>query len=195
MKKLYMLAVLILCSGIQVNGIEFYENGEIAIDGLDRNAAQAIYNSLEVLSNNFGKIYNPNASQGANSSRELSSFVEDLKQKTTNFAQLSAVVLNIEQAIEKNDGKAFWQEEGYLRSLLRPTFRLFDAKKAKPVGWYEALKNYIFGKQKKSLPLDLTVVQEPSQSQGYIARAVGSVTGAVSSFYNWLFSGQGVQVE
>lgn len=194
MKKLYLF-LLILCSGIQVCGMNQYGNSEVAIEGLDKRTAQAIFDSLARLSNAFGKIYDPNAPQGTNSALNLTSFVGDLKEKTKKFPPLFAVVLNIEQAIEKNDGKSFWQEEGQLRSLLRPTFQLPDNKKSKPISWYQALKNYVLGKQKKISPLDAPVEQAASESQGYIAKAVGSVTGAVSNFYNWLFSGQGFQVE
>lgn len=195
MKYVYALVVLVLCSSIQINGMDQYKGNEIALEGLNKRAAQVIFDSLARLSNKFGKVYDPNASKGANSALELTSFVADLKDKTKDFPQLFAVAINIEQAIEKNDGKLFWQEEGQLRSLLRPTFQLSDTKKVQSVGWYEALKLYVFGKQKKELSLDVPVAQELPKSQGYIAKAVGSVTGAVSNFYNWLFSGQGFQVE
>ena len=196
MKKVYLF-LLVLSSGIQISGMVQPSNNEaeVVIEGLDKRSAQAIFYSLEKLSNKFGKIYDPNASQAANSSLELIVPVTDLKEKTKNIPQLFAIVLNIEQAIEKNDGKAFWQEYADLKSLLRPIFRLPDNKKVKPEGWYEALKNYIFGKQNKVSPLDVPAVQKSSDSQGYIARAVGSVTGAVNGFCKWLFFGQDVQVE
>ena len=162
MKKLYVV-LLVLCSVMQVNGMETQSSDEVAIEGLDKRTAQRIFESLRKLSDQFAANYHLKTQQGGVPNCTL--FFNDLKKNTPKIEPLSEQVELIGNAIQRRNGKDFWQAEEKLRSLLRPTFRVPDVKRAK-------------------------VVQ-----QGYVSAAVGKITGAMRNFYNWLFSGKGVSVQ